>query len=274
MPLCTTWFLTLLTVSRQPNRANGGADKAWIRFSEKSRGRSRISGSRCTGRAADADPLEARRSLLIGRRRVRISPPRRPTAVSTSPTGRLCVSVRLRLFLASFLMLFLELSLIRWTGAEIVHLSYFSNFVLLGSFLGIGLGFLRAGTSRPSAAALLAGRAARADRVRLGLPGDRRPSQHARSSSSPAWHVGPADLGDAADRLPRRSPRSWPVRASSSPTASRSCRGSTPTARPARLARRHRRLHAVLVHRACRRWCGSRSSRCCSSSCSGPQRCR
>ncbi|HSS67309.1 MAG TPA: spermidine synthase [Nocardioidaceae bacterium] len=54
------------------------------------------------------------------------------------------MSVRLRLFLASFLMLFLELSLIRWTGAEIVHLSYFSNFVLLGSFLGIGLGFLRA----------------------------------------------------------------------------------------------------------------------------------
>jgi hypothetical protein len=41
-------------------------------------------------------------------------------------------------------MLFLELSLIRWSGAQIVHLSYFSNFVLLGSFLGIGLGFLRA----------------------------------------------------------------------------------------------------------------------------------
>jgi SAM-dependent methyltransferase len=41
-------------------------------------------------------------------------------------------------------MLFLELSLIRWSGAEVVHLSYFSNFVLLGSFLGIGLGFLRA----------------------------------------------------------------------------------------------------------------------------------
>jgi SAM-dependent methyltransferase len=41
-------------------------------------------------------------------------------------------------------MLFLELSLIRWLGANIVHLSYFSNFVLMGSFLGIGLGFLRA----------------------------------------------------------------------------------------------------------------------------------
>jgi len=48
----------------------------------------------------------------------------------------------LRLLLASFLMLFVELALIRWLGANIVHLSYFSNFVLLGSFLGIGAGFL------------------------------------------------------------------------------------------------------------------------------------
>ena len=47
-----------------------------------------------------------------------------------------------RLVLASALMLFLELALIRWLGANVVHLSYFSNFVLLGSFLGIGLGFL------------------------------------------------------------------------------------------------------------------------------------
>jgi len=39
-------------------------------------------------------------------------------------------------------MLFVELALIRWTGSNVVHLSYFSNFVLLGSFLGIGLGFL------------------------------------------------------------------------------------------------------------------------------------
>lgn len=49
---------------------------------------------------------------------------------------------RLRLFGLSFLMLFVESALIRWTGAEVVYLSYFSNFVLLGSFLGIGLGFL------------------------------------------------------------------------------------------------------------------------------------
>src|ERR1700744_882771 len=53
------------------------------------------------------------------------------------------MTVRQRLVSASALMLFLELALIRWLGANIVHLSYFSNFVLMGSFLGIGLGFLR-----------------------------------------------------------------------------------------------------------------------------------
>lgn len=52
-----------------------------------------------------------------------------------------------RLFLLSFLMLFAELALIRWTGAKILYLSYFSNFVLLASFLGIGVGFLRASSS-------------------------------------------------------------------------------------------------------------------------------
>ena len=51
---------------------------------------------------------------------------------------------RLRLVLLSFLMLFVELALIRWTGSNVIYLSYFSNFVLLGSFLGIGMGFLRA----------------------------------------------------------------------------------------------------------------------------------
>ena len=51
---------------------------------------------------------------------------------------------KFRLVLLSFLMLFVELALIRWTGSNILYLSYFSNFVLLGSFLGIGVGFLRA----------------------------------------------------------------------------------------------------------------------------------
>src|SRR5712691_3113063 len=51
---------------------------------------------------------------------------------------------KLRLLCLSFLVLFVELALIRWTGSNVTYLSYFSNFVLLGSFLGIGVGFLRA----------------------------------------------------------------------------------------------------------------------------------
>ncbi len=54
------------------------------------------------------------------------------------------MSERGRLVLLSFLMLFVELALIRWAGSNVLYLSYFSNFVLMGSFLGIGLGFLRA----------------------------------------------------------------------------------------------------------------------------------
>lgn len=53
------------------------------------------------------------------------------------------MNAKTELVVASFLMLFVELALIRWTGSNVVYLSYFSNFVLLGSFLGIGIGFLR-----------------------------------------------------------------------------------------------------------------------------------
>ena len=49
-----------------------------------------------------------------------------------------------RIFLASFLVLFLEVALIRWMPAYIRLLAYFSNFILLASFLGIGVGCLLA----------------------------------------------------------------------------------------------------------------------------------
>lgn len=49
-----------------------------------------------------------------------------------------------RLFSLSFLILFLELTLIRFTSAEVLYLGYFSNFVLISVFLGIGIGFLLA----------------------------------------------------------------------------------------------------------------------------------
>jgi SAM-dependent methyltransferase len=47
-----------------------------------------------------------------------------------------------RLFLISFLVLFLEVALIRWMPAYVRLLSYFSNFILLAAFLGIGIGCL------------------------------------------------------------------------------------------------------------------------------------
>ena len=48
------------------------------------------------------------------------------------------------LFLCSFTILFVELALIRWIPAYVRALGFFTNFVLLGSFLGIGLGILQA----------------------------------------------------------------------------------------------------------------------------------
>src|SRR5262245_37460605 len=47
-----------------------------------------------------------------------------------------------RLFLISFVILFLEVALIRWMPAYVRLLSYFSNFILLAAFLGIGGGGL------------------------------------------------------------------------------------------------------------------------------------
>jgi len=46
-------------------------------------------------------------------------------------------------------MLFVELALIRWTAANNFYLAYVTNFVLIASFLGIGIGFLRA-NARPA----------------------------------------------------------------------------------------------------------------------------
>jgi hypothetical protein len=69
------------------------------------------------------------------------------------------LSARVRLVLASGLMLLIELALIRWTSSNNLYLVHMTNFVLLASFLGIGLGFLRAKAARdlfPLAPVLLA----------------------------------------------------------------------------------------------------------------------
>ena len=53
-----------------------------------------------------------------------------------------------RLVALSMLVLFVELALIRWTAANDVQLVSITNFVLLASFLGIGVGFLLARLGR------------------------------------------------------------------------------------------------------------------------------
>src|SRR5947199_5926860 len=55
---------------------------------------------------------------------------------------------RARIFLFSFTMLFFELLCIRWITSYVRYLSYFNNFVLFASFLGIGLGMLAARRKR------------------------------------------------------------------------------------------------------------------------------
>lgn len=50
-----------------------------------------------------------------------------------------------RLFGISFLILFLELSLIRWTGSHVRIIAYFPNLVLIAAFFGIGMGSLYSG---------------------------------------------------------------------------------------------------------------------------------
>jgi hypothetical protein len=74
------------------------------------------------------------------------SGPERPGAPkqSAGPDRR----EQLKLVFASFVMLFVELALIRWVTANNVYVTKATNFVLLASFLGIGLGFLNAKTSR------------------------------------------------------------------------------------------------------------------------------
>ena len=93
-----------------------------------------------------ATRLRARDTLatVLGRDVVRARDDPDTAGSGPESTEGALLPLGLRLFLLSFLMLFVELALIRWLGALVLYLSYFSNFVLLGSFLGIGIGFLRA----------------------------------------------------------------------------------------------------------------------------------
>src|SRR5215831_1080534 len=52
------------------------------------------------------------------------------------------------LFLVGFLVLFLELACIRWFAASVIFLQFFTNVVLVASFLGLSCGCLAAGRRR------------------------------------------------------------------------------------------------------------------------------
>ncbi len=60
---------------------------------------------------------------------------------SLAPIGALA-GVTIRLLLTSATLLFVELLLIRWIPANVRYVGFFSNFLLMASFLGIGLGIL------------------------------------------------------------------------------------------------------------------------------------
>lgn len=63
------------------------------------------------------------------------------TGAPTTPPRR---HAALSLVLLAAGMLYFELALIRFTAAEVLYLGYFSNFILITAFVGLGVGFLAA----------------------------------------------------------------------------------------------------------------------------------
>jgi spermidine synthase len=68
-----------------------------------------------------------------------------PAPEHTSHIVRSWGRSHLDLFIVSFLILFLELACIRWFGATVQFLTFFTNLVLLACFLGMSVGLMTAG---------------------------------------------------------------------------------------------------------------------------------
>jgi spermidine synthase len=64
---------------------------------------------------------------------------------NATPSSSSRLSEGCELFLISLLILFLELACIRWFPAHVLYLTFFTNVVLLASFLGMSVGCLAAG---------------------------------------------------------------------------------------------------------------------------------
>jgi hypothetical protein len=68
--------------------------------------------------------------------------------IRTTTLNQSIVSEKFDLFLVSAVSLFLELALIRWLPAHILFLTFFTNTVLLASFLGLAVGCMAARHAR------------------------------------------------------------------------------------------------------------------------------
>ena len=82
----------------------------------------------------------------------------------------------IELVAVSFVVLFVELALIRWLAAQVRVLAYFPNVVLIAAFLGLGIGSMRARKARMASN--------RTSRTSLHQKSRPRPEF---SSISPAW---------------------------------------------------------------------------------------
>ena len=108
---------------------------------------------------------------------------------------------RIDLFIASVLVLFLELACIRWFPAHVLFLTFFTNVMLLASFLGISVGCLAAGR--------------RQNYLRM----------DARTAAPGAWRCVSDRVGTAENRQ-RRAGRQLPSRRSWCSSASNRNRGT------------------------------------------------
>ena len=66
----------------------------------------------------------------------------RPTPRSAEVSVPILRRPETRLFLTATSLLFVELLLIRWIPANVIYVGFFRNFLLMASFLGIGVGIL------------------------------------------------------------------------------------------------------------------------------------
>ena len=97
------------------------------------------------GDTVDPEQPAVLTSDSTGRAESAVSAGPAPPPAGSQPASR---REQARLVFASFVMLFAELALIRWVTANNVYVTRATNFMLLASFLGIGIGFLNARSSR------------------------------------------------------------------------------------------------------------------------------